>query len=74
MLIGCIPVKYHPTVPDDQSTPITQEDCPECGEKMWVSRKKRELRDKGIPCMCMLCVVAEMDGVEHDVIDINNRH
>ncbi len=74
MLIGCVPVSLCPVEPSDQSTPITKEDCPDCGEKMWVSRKKRELRDKGLPCKCMICAVQELGDVEHDVIDINNRH
>lgn len=73
MMIGCIPLWAMPTKPDDQVDPV-EESCPECGTKMWVSAKKRTLRDMGVPCMCMECLVpllhkADGDG-GYDIIDI----
>jgi len=71
-IIGCIPVVHCPNKPTDQSEPITQEPCPEFGDAMWVSAKKRELRATGIECKCMTCIIrADMqDGTLREMVDI----
>ena len=70
MIIGCIPVRLCPEEPTDQSKPITQEECPDCGAMMWVSARKRKLRDGGTQCKCMICVVKELDD-QHTMVDLN---
>ncbi len=73
-IVACIPVSHHPTEPTDQSTPITKEPCPQCGEEMWVSAKKRQLRDVGFDCVCMPCIIRSdmRDGTLRELVDIGS--
>jgi hypothetical protein len=75
MIIGCIPVSAHPAHPDDQKN-CTIEACPDCGQKMWVSEKKRAIRASGVRCACLLCLALEAikSGIEPEVIDINKTN
>ncbi len=38
----CPPIKKHPEPPKDVS-PCTKENCPKCGQEMWVSEKKKAI-------------------------------
>lgn len=61
-LIGCARLSDLPTPPLEQQNP-RPEDCPKCGEPMWMSDKKRQLRaDHGIPAMCMPCCLVEFEA------------
>ena len=72
-IIACAPVWIAPEPPPEQ-VGCKEEPCPRCGQGMWVSEKKRAIREKGIDCMCMECVVRETQGMDTDVVDILNRH
>lgn len=69
MIIACIPTKLCPIAPVDQPG-CEEEKCPECGQGMWVSSKKRLIRDGGVPCQCMECVIRSTNG-EPRIIDIS---
>ncbi|HWW39858.1 hypothetical protein [Pedobacter sp.] len=71
LLIGCIPVDAQPTHPDDQEDCIIEK-CPLCKKDMWVSKKKRRLRDntillKKVQIYCLLCLAKE--AIEQGVLD-----
>ena len=61
MHIMCIPVSMSPHPPTNQPD-CEIEDCPKCGNQMWISRKKRMMRDKTqshyiVKCWCMDCLI-----------------
>jgi len=61
MHIMCPPLSKMPQPPHDQPG-CEQENCPNCGLPMWVSRKKRLMRDKYkthyiVKCWCIICLV-----------------
>lgn len=57
LYVGCIPLNKKPTPPTDQS-PCIVEDCKECGEPMWVSEKKRKIRETtpNAEIVCFVCL------------------
>lgn len=60
-IVGCIPVSRLAQAPTDQS-PCIKEKCPLCEKDMWVSEKKRAMRDKSpqnVEIYCFLCLVAQ---------------
>lgn len=70
MIIICLPLALCPQKPDDQVDPVV-EDCPECSQPMWVSARKRKLRDLGVRCACMVCLAPEiMASKQEDYIDL----
>lgn len=72
-ILTCIPVWACPEAPREQQNPI-KEECPTCKKEMWVSEKKRFLREKdNMRCLCMLCTVKEF-GTDIVPIDINKTH
>ena len=77
--IGCIPVTACPEHPSDQMNCI-KELCPACKNEIWVSEKKRALRDNlKLRCLCLVCLFNAMiaDGIDPkniELVDIGNSH
>ncbi len=72
--VGCIPVEAHPEHPTDQS-PCVKEICPHCKRDMWVSEKKRKIRETcprkvKVYCLECLAVGALNQGMEPTLFDI----
>ncbi len=70
LLIGCIPLHAQAEHPKDQQECIVEK-CPLCDKDMWVSKKKRNFRDKAInvrnvKTYCLLCVAKE--AIEQNVV------
>lgn len=70
---GCIPVEYHPERPTDQSFCIVEK-CPHCHHDMWVSERKRAMRETmpsfKIYCFICLVIAAKVAGIEPELMDI----
>lgn len=49
------------------------EKCPSCGTDVWMSDRKRVLRETGHECLCGLCCIKKY-GPFIDVIDITKPH
>jgi hypothetical protein len=58
--IVCPPLRYYKKQPEDQSQ-CELTDCPSCGDKMWLSEKKKEKIEHhtflgdDILCECYIC-------------------
>lgn len=76
--IVCAPLFAFPNPPIEQKGCVKQ-NCPKCGDKMWVSQKKLELmktyqKEKlHYVILCAICAVSETDGVEVEVVDIDKK-
>lgn len=71
-IIGCIPFWAKCTPPSDQEDPQI-ENCPDCKKPMWVSRKKRHLRNtNNYATVCMPCalVMASLRGIDKNEIGL----
>jgi hypothetical protein len=72
-IVTCIPSRYYPVQPDDQS-PCIIEDCPSCGLGMYVSEKKIKLRNMNdrikTYCTICLCINAQIQNIELEMTDI----
>jgi len=71
LLIGCIPLHAQAKHPKDQEDCIIEK-CPLCDEDIWVSKKKRGLRDnailhKKVKIYCLLCLAKE--AIKQDIVD-----
>jgi hypothetical protein len=73
MYVLCIPVKYSPEPPKEQKNCLI-EGCGKCGDEMWVSEKKRAMREKGnkktLKILCAICVFNEYVKLGYDVSKI----
>lgn len=76
-IIGCIPTRFHPKHPHDQS-PCIIEKCPICDHDMWVSEKKRAYRDSrpNVSVYCLKCIAeqAHSVGIEVEMQDITKMN
>jgi hypothetical protein len=76
-LIGCLPVSLQSYAPTDQS-PCIIEKCSLCNEDMWVSERKRKLRDTqdNVKIYCVVCIINEANrqGLEAEVIQLNEMN
>lgn len=75
--IGCIPRYASPIAPQDQSPCVTAE-CPHCKRLMWVSEKKRQLKEslgKKAKIYCLECLAraAHAQGLETIIYDIGGK-
>ena len=73
VVIICMPVWYSPKPSPEQSNCLVEQ-CPECNIDMWVSERKRAIRDKAkvdgsynVKVLCGMCAVkhkilSERDG------------
>ncbi len=66
--IFCAPLSLCPNPPDDQQDCVVEK-CPQCDVDMWVSIKKRKIRDNAkikkkndVKVWCGICVVKEQIG------------
>jgi len=80
LFVLCVPLYWLPTHPTDQKNCVIEQ-CPRCKVDMWVSEKKRALReadeDALVLCgMCVFAVAEEMGMNPKDIplLDINNTH
>ena len=77
--LGCIPLSEFKSSPKDQPG-CEIEDCPECKKGMWVSKRKRELRDnknmKTICWFCLLnlCIKNGIDPREVEIFDMTKSN
>ena len=75
-MVGCIPVRAHPEHPTDQS-PCIQVPCPNCGELMWFSEKKRALVNSypehyGEICLDCAAMIQMLKGVKLEEVEMVN--
>jgi hypothetical protein len=78
--IACIPLSYEPTPPKEQ-TGLEIHQCPMCNADMWVSEKKRALKEKqiGSKMLCGQCCFIDMiakgiDPKDAKIVDILNMN
>lgn len=73
MIIGCMPQKITPVQPDDQS-PCILENCKSCDELMWVSERKRKLRDSRsnaeMYCFVWIVTSAGLQRLKPEALDM----
>lgn len=67
-VIVLIPVSAMPLPSKTYKNPLI-EDCPSCGDKVWMSDKKRQFRDMGYECLCYACAVKKY-GRNYEVINL----
>ena len=66
--VGCIPYSSQKTPPKDQKG-AKLELCYCCNKKMWVSDKKRELKEKKFTLICWICL---FNGMKLSGIDLKD--
>jgi hypothetical protein len=57
--VGCIPYSHQKNPPKDQKG-AKLELCYCCNKKMWVSDKKRELKEKKFTLICWICLLKNL--------------
>ncbi len=64
-IIACVPVSASPYHPQEAKySRYTEQDCPKCGDAIWVGERSQEMINRGTPYMCMACAVAASEGSE----------
>jgi hypothetical protein len=58
-MAGCFPL-YSSDIPPHDQPGCVPENCLNCNELMWISKKKRDLRLKGVVIYCLACLVASV--------------
>lgn len=75
LIIICPSIRLHPEASDEQPGCLLEK-CPECGGRMWISAKKREIRDAfsdEVTIFCYDCALMKADNKDPELKDMFNN-